>query len=346
MDATAHVMLEDLAGYVDGRLDADSRAAVEAHLSLRCPSCSADVVFLRRLENALEAGMWPTPPSDVHRRAVKAFRPPAGRPRPRIRSLAWSAVAAAVMVMGILTFGILVNPRDNVAYAASLVSESGQVEFRSGPNAGWQPASIGQSIPVGAELRIGSLSQAILALPSGDRVLLTHGASVKLTRLTVAGGRWKITLAQTGGTTENDVQADTGDYRVETPAGTAVTRAGRFKVALLDDGGVELGVDEGDVSMAGSFGDVQLSAGQGAQLGPGRAKPTVFTAGLSATPSPRDLTPTPTTVSQDTSSQEEDARNGNSGDGQKGGEVQTDLPEVTSTMTGAPVPSLTVTPDP
>lgn len=250
------------------------------------------------------------------------------------------------MVMGILTFGILVSPRDNVAYAASLVSESGQVEFRPGPMAGWQPASIGQSIPVGAELRIGSLGQAILALPSGDRVLLTRGASVKLTRLTIAGGRWKITLAQTGGTTENDVQADRGDYRVETPAGTAVARGGRFRVALLDDGAVELNVDEGEVGMEGSFGAVQLAAGQAAQFGPSKVQPTVFTAGLSGSPSPRGLTPTPTTVSQDTSSQEEDARNGNSGDGQKGDEVQTDLPEVTSTMTGAPVPSLTVTPDP
>jgi anti-sigma factor RsiW len=91
-----------LAGYLEGRLSPDQRAAVERHLA-RCPRCVAEVPQLR----ALLAEPAMIPPADVAdraRRLVAPARERQGQAAPRLwpAVLRWSAAAVLAIAASLL----------------------------------------------------------------------------------------------------------------------------------------------------------------------------------------------------------------------------------------------------
>src|SRR5262245_2827080 len=88
-----------LAAYVDGTLDADARARVEAHIAT-CEDCYEALVELTRLQNEMALTPVNQPVSPVARRASES---PALRPR-RIK---WGLVGLAAAILFLVAAGLI-----------------------------------------------------------------------------------------------------------------------------------------------------------------------------------------------------------------------------------------------
>lgn len=110
----------ELTAYLDGELDPQSRAALEAHLAT-CPDCAARLDRERRLQALLRQHLTPvTAPLDVRHRVTTSIRKAAGARRAaRWRTVRWVALAAVLVLAvfggrewGRASMAGLAGPRD------------------------------------------------------------------------------------------------------------------------------------------------------------------------------------------------------------------------------------------
>lgn len=115
-----HLDLRTVLDYVDQKLDAAGRGAVEEHLARPCPACrervraAGELVHLLRSDRAAEVPAW------LRERAVDVFRPAASEPARR----PWAEVLAE------LVFDSLRAPLP--AAARRSVGEARRLRFRVG----------------------------------------------------------------------------------------------------------------------------------------------------------------------------------------------------------------------
>ena len=98
-------IVEDLAGYVLGSLDAEECTRVERHVA-ECRSCAQIVVEYRAVVGVLPVGLPPVPPpADAWSAIRAATRQPEPQRREWRRAMAWpalAAVAASLLVWNVM----------------------------------------------------------------------------------------------------------------------------------------------------------------------------------------------------------------------------------------------------
>jgi hypothetical protein len=207
-----------LGAYTLGRLDADERAALEAHLE-SCPECRAEARSLAPLPHLLSLAdprhldSTPAPPAGLADRVaatVAAERETRVRRRRRRTGLALAGATAATAIVAAIAF----LPGDGGE--APVPGEVEQrVSFRSLPpgaaiTAELEPARAGTVIRVGVDgLRPGTLCRVFLRRDDGRRVpagsfryssgpgddaVLTSGLDLSsASALVLVAGRWTYT---------------------------------------------------------------------------------------------------------------------------------------------------------
>jgi Putative zinc-finger len=209
---------QSLGAYTLGQLDADERAAVDAHLE-RCPECRAEAEHLAPLSHLLSLAdprpleSTPAPPAGLADRVaatVAAERRTRARRRRRRTALALAGATGAAAIAGAIAF----LPGDEGGNPGPGEVEQ-RVSFRSLPpgaaiTAELEPATGGTVIRVGVDgLRPGTLCRVYLRRDDGRRVpagsfryssergddaVLTSGLDLSsASALVLVAGRWTYT---------------------------------------------------------------------------------------------------------------------------------------------------------
>lgn len=263
-----HFSFEQLADYAGGRITAEARSAVESHLASGCPVCAAEVALLRRMTRAMQAESWTAPPARAHIRAVQSFRPfAARRRRGRATSVVWRPAAVALIAVA-LVMVIMALRAPQTVHAASLAEMVGLVEVRDRPDAPWHVARLGQALVPGSEVRTGEGGSASIMYPGGSWTHLAGQTAVRLAVLSQTNGSWDIVVAQTKGRTETRVELSAANYRLLTAVGEVDASDTFFGVEVMDNGAVEIKVNEGRVTVSSMRQMISVGAGQSAQLAP------------------------------------------------------------------------------
>jgi len=287
-----HIPFERLLAFVEGGLPLVAVTDIQRRLDAGCELCAGEAALIQRQMGALRANAWPAPSAAAHRRAVHAFRGLQTATRPGLRRARWTTALAGLAIILLLALVGTLNPFGGVAYAASLTEVTGQVQVRLGPGSQWSVPSMGSLLPVGSELRTGAQSHVVLVFPGGDRAVLSESTSISLEAIARTHGQWQIAFVQLSGTTDNDVQEQTIEFRVRTTAGETVAGSSRFVVSMDQDGTVVVDVDEGRVAMIDPSGaSVHLSAGQTALFSAAASAPDAGssnTLGSTGTPAKGD----------------------------------------------------------
>ena len=268
MTDTQHFSFEQLADYAGGRITVEARGAVESHLASGCPVCAVEVALLRRMTRAMQAEAWTAPPARAHFRAAQSFRTfAARRRRGRVPSVAWRP-AAVVFVAVALVIVILALRAPQTVHAASLAEVVGLVEVRDRPDGPWHVARMGQALVPGSEVRTGEGGSARIVYPGGSWTHLAGQTAVRLAVLSQSRGSWDIVVAQTKGRTETRVELSAANYRLLTSVGEVDASDTFFHLEVMDNGSVEIKVNEGRVTVSSTRQMINVGAGQSAQLPP------------------------------------------------------------------------------
>jgi hypothetical protein len=216
----------------------------------------------------MQAEAWTVPPARAHFRAAQSFRTFAARHRRgRAPSVVWRP-AAVVFVAVALVIAILVLRAPRTVHAASLAEVVGLVEVRDRPDGPWHVARMGQSLVPGSEVRTGEGGSARIVYPGGSWTHLAGQTAVRLAVLSQSRGSWDIVVAQTKGRTETRVELSAANYRLLTSVGEVDASDTFFHLEVMDNGSVEIKVNEGRVTVSSTRQMINVGAGQSAQLPP------------------------------------------------------------------------------
>jgi hypothetical protein len=120
--------------------------------------------------------------------------------------------------------------------AATLIAITGNVQYRLGTEP-WQVASIGQQLPVGAEIITPADGYALLALANGTRVALQASSDMVMDTLSLyanglmADTRLRLQSGQTS-ILDNPQRRPNQNLRIITPTAQAVVRGTEFRVGV------------------------------------------------------------------------------------------------------------------
>ncbi|MEQ1666882.1 MAG: FecR domain-containing protein [Sulfuriferula sp.] len=130
-------------------------------------------------------------------------------------------------------------PADVLKHApstAKLIAITGSVQYRL-INAAWQPASVGQQLPVGTEIQTAAEGYALLELANGTRIGLQAASDMTLDTLSLyanglmADTRLRLQNGQTS-IVDNPQHRPNQYLRIITPTAQAVVRGTEFRVAV------------------------------------------------------------------------------------------------------------------
>jgi hypothetical protein len=159
--------------------------------------------------------------------------------------------------------------------SATIKSITGTVEVRSGPDAEYAPAEVGQVLAVGNELRTGEDGRAVIALDDGTAIAVASGSQISLSALEgthespvtnffLALGK----LFSVGG----GELAPGASFEIDTPKGTAAIRGSMLGVAYSEAEGASVNCLVGHCSAALNDQEVALTGGKAVAItdaGPG-----------------------------------------------------------------------------
>jgi ferric-dicitrate binding protein FerR (iron transport regulator) len=239
------VTFENLADWLEGRLQGEALKNVEAHLTTGCPRCERDLAWLRRFGQAarnLRTIPIAYPPAALVAQARQGFRARPGFVPAARRRATWRpwrpALALATTVVLLLALLMAWQP-GIVQHAVVLASAEGIVQVRSG-DAAWQEASQGYRLVQGTQVRV-SDGAAVVELFDGSRVQLEMGAEVELSvlRSSVLGKTHHIIITQRIGYVIYDVVASDNRrsaFTVSAPAASVAAKGNAFAVDVQDAG--------------------------------------------------------------------------------------------------------------
>lgn len=266
------VTFEDLADWLDGRLEPDVRESVEAHLKAGCATCEAELRFLRRFREAARFEGEREPAGALVARVKASYRQRVRRaphPWPRLRL----GTAMAIIVAMLLFAGLLQVPLVR-AGEATLAGPAVGVATRPGPEAPWQPASGGGHLSEGGAVR--TESGARLRLFDGSTVELQPGTELALIGLRSAiwGAGRRVTIAQLSGQALYDVPRRIGPleaFSVRTPSALITVQGTRFTVSVSNTGETTVAVLAGTVTASAGGSRLRVRAGEATVISPGGA---------------------------------------------------------------------------
>ncbi len=272
------VTFENLADWLEGRLQGETLNHIEAHLAAGCPRCERDLAWLRRFGQAARNGRTVPaayPPAALVDRARQSFRAhPGSAPAVRRRATwrSWRpALGMAATVVLLLALLMAWQP-GIVQHSVVLASAEGMVQVRSGDTA-WQEATQGYRLAQGTWVRV-SDGAAVVDLFDGSRVQLERGAEVELSvlRSSVLGKTHRIVITQRNGYVIYDVVASDNPrsaFTVSAPAASVAAKGDAFAVNVDDSGPRDVGtttrvvVLEGQVAITHDRAELLLTDREG-----------------------------------------------------------------------------------
>ncbi len=253
------VTFDELADWVDERLEEGARQRIEAHLESGCAQCAADVAWLRHLNQVSHAEALPDPPQAVVARAKRLCMPQATAAESIWTWLArsWrspmrlaSAALLLVLLVTALSWPILVMSEPVQVMGEALIFEAPTAESEEQPSA---PSSI--RVDPGTLLRTAT-EPAGLLLFDGSSVEMQPGAQITLgsVRKNVIGSSYRIAIEQKSGSVHYNVARLEGlgsAFEVRTPGALVSVQGTTFVVTVTDDGQTRVVVAEGRVRVRG-----------------------------------------------------------------------------------------------
>ncbi len=276
------VTFEELADWVDGRLEPAARQRVDAHLATGCPSCQGDLAWLRRFQEAGRVEGYVQPPARLVAGAKASYRLRRARPclrtwLPHARRLA-PALGAAFLVLAFALY--LVRTPTVFARSASVASAPRSLEASTAEGLAWRPLGSGDVLGEGQRIR--AAGEATVVLFDGSTLCMQPGAEVALSSLRsgLLGIARRVVLQQTAGTVRYDVPPmprDLASLHVQSPTTTVAVQGTSFVVSVGPGGETSVEVLAGTVAVAGSLDSTMLAAGEAASIeagGPVRLRAT------------------------------------------------------------------------
>jgi hypothetical protein len=254
------VSFDELADWVDERLEEGARQRIEAHLESGCAQCATDVAWLRHLKQFSRAEALPDPPQAVVARAKRLCMP-----QPIVAESMWawlarlwrspmrlaSAALLLVLVVTALHWPILVISEPVQVMSEGLIAEAPLMESD-------EPQTASPSVRVHSGIPLRTVTQpADLTLFDGSSVGMQPGAQITLgsIRKNVIGSSHRIVIEQKSGSVHYSVARLEGvgsAFEVRTPGALVSVQGTTFVVTVTDEGQTRVVVAEGRVRVRGN----------------------------------------------------------------------------------------------
>jgi hypothetical protein len=292
------ITFDNLADWLDGRLEGEARARVEAHLAQDCPVCQADLAVLRRFVAAAQAEPLAEPSVKAVAQAKALYRPSRFRavaaPAKPARSW-WGLLMRPVMALTVVLVMVFAASWYSVqtptlfARHATLQGSYGTVEARAVGAAEWRTINPGLRLPEGEQVRV-SDGPALLTLFDGSRLELQPGAEIMLSTLRsgLLGRAHQVALNQAQGYIYYEVTPlarQASSFEVLSPNARVAVRGTGFAIVVGSDADTKVVVMHGAVQVSSPQETTLLSERQGVMVPLVGALVTLPT-----------LVPTPTTM--------------------------------------------------
>ncbi|MFH1929757.1 MAG: FecR domain-containing protein, partial [Chloroflexota bacterium] len=254
------ISFENLADWLDDRLDPEASRAVRAHLDGGCSACETDLAWLRRIRQTARTDDTIEPAAELVARTKAIYRPTRSRD-PRETARPWSGrrlrFAAALTAFFIVAVGVAFS-----AYWPTLFKRDGRltairgtVEARPSGDAEWRPVSLGDPLCEGNRVRA-SDGTAVLVLFDGTTLQMELGSEIVLSSLRSSslGGSSRIAVQQRVGSVRYDVIRLVGGrsvFLVQSPTALVTVRGTSFVVTVESNLETRVAVLDGIVEVAG-----------------------------------------------------------------------------------------------
>jgi hypothetical protein len=198
------------------------------------------------------------------------------------RAPAFRLALAGALALALFAIGgslLLFWPGMSVAQMATLDQASGAVESMPAGSDTWRPASAGEQLEAGSQIRTGPLSAAKLVFFDGSTTDLGAEAAVAVVQMNARrdGGKAIILLRQTSGQTRSHVQRlpdQSSRFEIRTPMAIVAVHGTEFVTAVEADGTTSVTVAEGLVEVTARETTVAVPAGQRTVVQPERPPST------------------------------------------------------------------------
>jgi hypothetical protein len=266
------VTFENLADWLERRLEGETLKRVEAHLAMGCPRCERDLAWLRRLGQAARTERTipaAQPPAALVAQVRQSYRARAQRPVAAHRQWRFGSWRPALALAGtvVLLLALLMAWQPGIiVHSVVLASAEGVVQVRSG-GADWQEATPGNRLVQGTRIRV-SGGAAVVELFDGSRLQLESGAEVELSvlRSSLFGQPYRIGITQRDGYVIYDLVSSSSSrsaFTVNAPSASVATRGKVFAVSVEDDAATRVVVLEGEVAIGHDQAELFLSDREG-----------------------------------------------------------------------------------
>ncbi len=281
------ITFEELADWLDGKLEPAARERVEAHLASGCASCRGDLAWLRRFKEAGRLDGFVQPPARLVAGAKASYRARRARPRAWLRRRLTPALGA-LLVAAIAVY--LVCTPTVFARSAAVGGAPGALQASPAEGTAARPLGPGDRLAEGE--RIEAAREATVALFDGTTLTMQPGAEVAFTSLRsgLFGVARQVVLYQAAGTVRYDVPPMAGGLaalRVQSPSGTVAVHGTCFVVSVGPGPVTTVEVLAGVVAVSGALDSATLAEGEAASLGPGAPIRVRLRATPAATPGAR-----------------------------------------------------------
>jgi hypothetical protein len=224
----------------------------------------------------------------------------------RKRAPAFRLALVGALALALFAIGgsfLLSWPGMTIAQMATLNQVSGVVEFMPAGSHTWRPASAGEQLEAGSQIRTGPRSATRLLFFDGSTTDLGAEAGLAVVQMSARRDRGKavILLRQTSGQTHSHVRRlpdQASRFEIRTAAAVVTVRGTEFTTTVEADGTTSVTVAEGLVEVMAQGTTVLVSAGQQTTVQPERPPSNPATI-PQATPTPASsptITPTATTT--------------------------------------------------
>jgi tetratricopeptide (TPR) repeat protein len=197
-----------------------------------------------------------------------------------MRRTGWIRGLGLVLVVVLWQFGSPPPARAKPPLAGKLVFIQGEVAVRHGAGHPWEPASIGQSLEPGDEVRTGPDSNASILCVDESQIKLNENTIVILKSIAPSPRLQPVTPAKAQPPPSSLYQVPQGEiwlrnkqekfhFELQTPAVTAIIRGTELNIRVAPNGATKVLLLEGHVCVANPQGEVCLVPGEQGYAVPG-----------------------------------------------------------------------------
>ena len=263
------VPFEQLADWVDGRLDPQTERKVQSHLAAGCPACERDLAWLRRVTEAARTDQTVQPPAEAVAQVVALYRPYRQRaalqrrPMGRIR---WRQLALGVAAMLIVAFAVasyLSQVPTVFAREALLAAVQGTAQARPAGGLEWRTLQQGARLGEGEQVRVAG-GLAVVTLFDGTLLEMQPGTELTLTSLRsgLLGATYRIQVNQLAGSVDYDVaplRSHLCSFEAQAPTVRVSVHGTRFVITVQTEVETKVTVLQGRVRVESAVESKELA---------------------------------------------------------------------------------------